>query len=212
MSQVAETPSRLNTVTVKNLAESQLHLFNVISSQRFLKNEGLNNEVPFHICPFDPQIGMDMTHAIKQLRNELVDKNIDVLEINLYDLVIDILKEEGDWEWLLENETQLSRDELKEELQGILDTESVLIPAIVDKMSSSNYNVIFITGVGEVFPYIRSHNILNNLQRVAKEQPTLMFFPGKYQHSLASGASLRLFDKLTDDKYYRAFNILDRAN
>lgn len=201
-----------NIVSAKNLAENQIHLLNVISSQPFLNNEGLNNEVPFHICPFEPDINSDMMQAVKQLKNELADKDIGVLEINLYDLVIEILKEEGDWEWLLENETTLSRDELKEELQGILDTESVLIPAIVRKMKANSYRVIFITGVGEVFPYIRSHNILNNLQRVAKEQPTLMFFPGKYQHTLASGASLRLFDKLTDDKYYRAFNILDRAN
>ena len=153
-----------------------------------------------------------MNHAVRQLKNELADKGIAVLEINLYDLVVEILKDEGDWEWLIENETTLSRDELKEELQGILDTETVLIPAIVKKMKMASFSVMFITGVGEVFPYIRSHNILNNLQRVAKEQPTVMFFPGKYQHSLASGASLRLFDKLTDDKYYRAFNILDRAN
>lgn len=212
MSHASNLPTRLNTVSAKNLAESQVHLLNVISTQRFLKNEGLNNEVPFHICPFEQQISQDMSHAIKQLKNELIDKGIGVLEINLYDLVIEILKEEGDWEWLIDNETTLSRDELKEELQGILDTESILIPAIIDKMNATSYDVIFLTGVGEVFPYIRSHNILNNLQRVAKKQPTLMFFPGKYQHSLASGASLRLFDKLTDDKYYRAFNILDRAN
>lgn len=212
MSQVTSNPSRDNTVSAKNLAECQIHLLNVVSSHRFRYNEGLNNEVPFHICPFEPEISSDMMQAVKQLKNELADEGVSVLEINLYDLVIEILKDEGDWEWLLENETTLSRDELKEELQGILDTESVLIPAIVKKMDAASYDVIFITGVGEVFPYIRSHNILNNLQRVAKEQPTLMFFPGKYQHSLASGASLRLFDKLTDDKYYRAFNILDRAN
>jgi len=204
--------TKLNTVTAKNLAETQFHLLTVISSQRFLRNEGLNNEVPFHICPFEPQIHDDMVQAIRQLKNELAERDVGVLEINLYDLVIEILQEEGDWEWLLENETTLERDELKEELQGILDTEGVLIPAIVEKMDSASYNVMFITGVGEVFPYIRSNNILNNLQRVAKDEPTLMFFPGKYQHSLASGASLRLFDKLTDDKYYRAFNILDRAN
>jgi hypothetical protein len=212
MSQVSNSPTRLNTVSAKNLADSQAHLLTVVSSQRFLKNEGLNNEVPFHICPFEPEISEDMNHAVKQLRNELSEKGIGVLEINLYDLVVEILKEGGDWEWLIENESTLFREELKEELQGILDTESVLIPAIVKKMKDASFEVMFITGVGEVFPYIRSHNILNNLQRVAKEQPTLMFFPGKYQHSLASGASLRLFDKLTDDKYYRAFNILDRAN
>jgi len=212
MSQASPSAARLNTVTQKNLAECQAHLLSVVSSERFLKNEGLNNEVPFHICPFTPDISQDMNHAVKELTNALTDQGIRVLEINLYDLVIEILKEEGDWEWLMENEATLSRDELKEELQGILDTESVLIPAIVKKMKAASFSVMFITGVGEVFPYIRSHNILNNLQRVAKEQPTLMFFPGKYQHSLASGASLRLFDKLTDDKYYRAFNILDRAN
>lgn len=199
-------------VSEKNLADCQLHLLNVITSERFLNNEGLNNEVPFHICPFKPEISLDMKQAVTQLKNELIEKGVDVLDVNLYDLAINILKEEGDWAWLVENETTLSRDELKEELQGILDTESVLVPAIVQLMRSTNHKVMFITGVGEVFPYIRSHNILNNLQRVAKEQPTLMFFPGVYQHSLATGASLRLFNRLTDDKYYRAFNILDRAN
>lgn len=202
----------LNTMTRKNFAACQTHLLDVTSSQPFLKNEGLNNEVPFHICPFDPLIMQEMRHAIKELHNSLSERGISTLEIQLYDLAVEILKLEGDWEWLLENENRLSRDELKEELQGILDTESVLIPAIAQKMQSTEHDLIFITGVGEVFPYIRSHNILNNLQRVAKKQPTLMFFPGKYQHSLASGATLRLFDKLTDDKYYRAFNILDRAN
>jgi hypothetical protein len=204
--------SRLNTVTQKNLAECQSHLLNVVASKPFLNNEGLNNEVPFHICPFDPVITSDMVQLIKQLKNELDDAGVKVLDINLYDLVIEILKEEGDWEWILENEATLSRAELKEELQGILDTESVLMPVIAKKMANTPFDVMFITGVGEVYPYIRSHNILNNLQRVAKLQPTLMFFPGSYQHSLASGASLVLFGKLTDDKYYRAFNILDRAN
>ena len=212
MRQTSTRPPRLNTASAMNLAGIHVHLLNVVSSQHFLKNEGLNNEVPFHICPFEPDISHDIIQLIKQLKNELSDKEVSVLEVNLYDLVIKILKEEGDWQWLLENETGVSRKELKNELQGILDAETVLIPAIVEIMKSASYDVIFITGVGEVFPYIRSHNILNNLQRVAKEQPTLMFFPGRYEHSLPSGASLRLFDRLTDDKYYRAFNILDRAN
>jgi len=203
MSQVTNRPSLPNTVSAKSLADCQAHLLSVICSQRFLDSEGLNNEVPFHICPFEPDISLDMSHAIKQLKNELADKNVSVLDINLYDLVIEILKEEGDLEWIMENEITLSRDELKEELEGILDIENVLIPAIASKMKAASYNVIFITGVGEVFPYMRSHNILNNLQRVAKDQPTLMFFPGKYD-----GHSLRLFNTLKEDHYYRAFRLI----
>ena len=81
------------------------------------------------------------------------------------------------------------------------------MPAIAEKMRQREFDVMFITGVGEVFPYIRSHNVLNNLQSTAKEQPTVMFFPGDYTHSVEAGASLDLFGKLRDDKYYRAFNI-----
>ena len=79
--------------------------------------------------------------------------------------------------------------------------------AIAAKMAVTEHEVLFLSGVGEVFPYIRSHNVLNNLQSTAKEKPTVMFFPGAYTHSLESGASLDLFARLHDDKYYRAFNI-----
>ncbi len=76
-------------------------------------------------------------------------------------------------------------------------------------MRERTFDVMFITGVGEVFPYIRSHNVLNNLQSTAQDRPTVMFFPGTYTQSLETGASLDLFGVLHDDKYYRAFNIFD---
>jgi len=200
-----------NFVNRKNLPEGQRHLLAVCSSKPFLNNEGLNNEVPFHICPFDPSIANDMTHAIRQLKNELRGASVSVLEINLFDLVLDTLRSEGDLDWFLDNESEFDRDRLKGELQGILDVETIIVPRINHEMSNAVFDLMFITGVGEVYPYIRSHNILNNLQRVAKKQPTVLFFPGSYQHSLEKGASLRLFNILLDDKYYRAFNILDRA-
>ena len=74
-------------------------------------------------------------------------------------------------------------------------------------MSENNFDLMFISGVGEVFPYIRSHNILNNLQSTAKDKPTVMFFPGEYTQCKLDGSSLDLFGRLRDDKYYRAFNI-----
>ncbi|SQD78323.1 DUF1788 domain-containing protein [Moritella yayanosii] len=198
-------------LTKANLSDAYVHLTDVLQSDSFLNMEGLNGDIPFHICPFDPVLQNDVNLLIKQLTNYLSDIQVKVLEINLYSLVIEILKEEGDLEWLLENETTLDRDELKEELQGILDIESIITPAITKKMQQEEFQILIISGIGEVFPYIRSNNILSNLQKNAKDKPTLMFFPGEYKHSLETGASLVLFGKLEDDKYYRAFNILDRA-
>jgi len=118
-----------------------------------------------------------------------------------------LLKRRGVWERILQIEETVSKDQLKELLQGVLDPENHLIPAIAEQMRQQEFDVMFITGVGEVFPYIRSHNVLNNLQSTAKDRPTVMFFPGEYTQSLESGASLDLFGRLHDDKYYRAFNI-----
>lgn len=184
------------------------HLFAVISGQRFRNKQGLGNEVPFFICPFKPEESVEMERLQRQLINRLEQAGVRILEINLYDLSIEILKKERDiWDQVVEMEESVSKEQLKELLQGVLDPEAHLVPAIAAKLVSTDFEVLFLSGVGEVFPYIRSHNVLNNLQSTAKEKPTVMFFPGAYTHSLETGASLDLFGRLHDDKYYRAFNI-----
>lgn len=183
------------------------HLLAVISSKRFLRKEGLGNEVPFFICPFPPEDTVEMGEIGNQLLNRLGNMGIRVLKINLYDLSVELLQERGIWEEILHKEESLSKGELRELLQGVLDPENRIVPAIVERMGREEFDVLFLTGVGEVFPYIRSHTILNNLQSVAKDRPTVMFFPGEYRHTTEDGTSLELFGVLRDDKYYRAFNI-----
>lgn len=197
---------------MKNFMERPLneryeHLLAVIGSERFLKMQGLGNEVPFFICPFRPEEALEMSKLGNQLINNLGNKGIQVLKINLYDLSIELLKQRGIWDQLLALEETITKNELKELLQGVLDPETHLIPAIAEKMAQEGFEVMFISGVGEVFPYIRSHTVLNNLQSTAKDKPTVLFFPGEYTQSLERGASLDLFGRLHDDKYYRAFNI-----
>ena len=197
----------MKDIATRPIPERFQHLLQLIASQRFLQKQGLGNEVPFFICPFDPREAAEMQKMARQLANRLGQNGVRVLEIDLYDLSVELLQERGIWERLLQTEESVSKDQFKELLQGVLDPEAHLVPAIAAKMARQDFDVMFITGAGEVFPYIRSHNVLNNLQSTAKEQPTVLFFPGKYTQSLATGASLDLFGLLHDDKYYRAFNI-----
>ena len=191
----------------RHLKDQFSHLFAVISGERFLKKKGLGNEVPFFICPYAPQEALEVERHKRILAKRLGKAGVQVLEINLYDLSIGLLQERGIWNRILEMEASVSKVELKELLQGVLDPSEHLVPAIAIQLTNQPHDVFFLSGVGEVFPYIRSHNILNNLQSTAKDKPTVMFFPGAYTHSLESGASLDLFGRLHDDKYYRAFNI-----
>lgn len=184
------------------------HLVNVISSPRFLQMQGLGNEVPFFIFPYPPQDAVAVESVRAQALRQLAQRGVQVLHINLYDLAVELLKERGIWDEILVVEPDTSKEELKELLQGVLDPEQHLVPAIAMRLRETDCDVLFLSGVGEVYPYIRSHNVLNNLQSTAKDKPTVLFFPGRYTHSLSSGASLDLFGLLHDDKYYRAFNIL----
>jgi len=191
----------------KSINDTYDRMLKLVGSESFLRMEGLGNEVPFFICPYPVSQSVEVEKMQTQLVNSLAKQGVRVLDINLYDLVIELLKADEDLEYYLDEEETLPKEKLKEDLQSILDVETVLVPAIAGKMAQEEFDVLFLSGVGEVFPYIRSHNVLNNLQKAAKSQPTVMFFPGTYTHSLESGASLDLFGKLHDDKYYRAFNI-----
>lgn len=184
------------------------HLETVISSRRFIEKQGLNNEVPFFICPYRPEDDAEMNILRRQLVKRLEQKSVRLLEINIYDLALELLEGRKLLGRILQAEASMPKAKIKETLQGVLDPERHLVPAISEKAKGAEFDVLFLSGVGEVFPYIRSHNVLNNLQSAVKEQPTVMFFPGSYQHQLATGASLDLFGKLQDDKYYRAYNIL----
>lgn len=208
----------------RSLSERFEHLRQVIGGERFLQMKGLNSDLPFYICDFPAIEAVDMQRMQRQLVNSLAGMNVaclggrgvSVLEINLYDLCIDLLKaREGSgegsclWHELIATETEMEKDDLLELLQNVLDPREHLIPAIAERLVNADHDVLFLSGIGEVFPYIRSHNVLNNLQSTAKARPTVMFFPGEYKYSLEHGASLELFGRLHDDKYYRAFNIFE---
>lgn len=184
-------------------------LFKVVTSQRFLTKQGLGNEVPFFICPYPAEEGLSMVEDRLDLVTRITHAGIAVLDLSLYDLSLGILEERDILDKVLEIEPDTDKGEIRELLQSVLDPKVNLIPKIGDAIAATPHDVIFLSGVGEVYPYIRSHNVLNNLQSTAKDKPTVLFFPGSYTHALATGASLDLFGRLHDDKYYRAFNIMN---
>jgi len=187
---------------MEDLSNKFNRLYKVISSKRFLSKESLGGEIPFFISAYNAEQELDVKESIKMLKNKLDTSGVTVLEVNLYDMVCELLEEKGGMERMFQVEKRKGKDKFLKALQSTLNIHEVLMPHISEKINLSNAQVYFLTGIGLVFPYIRSHNVLNNLQNIAKEAPTVCFFPGDY-----NGHSLNLFGKLKDDNYYRAFNI-----
>lgn len=197
-----------HTATGPSIQKRFQILKQVLGSRQFLAKEGIINEVPFFIFAYAPQLENEVQAQTRHLITKLENQGVNLLEINLYDLSVEIVQRRGKWERLLEKEASMPKDRFKAQLQNLIDVETKLVPAIAERISElSGLQLLFLSGVGLVYPFIRTHSVLNNLQKVAKEYPTLLFFPGGYTFTDESGQSLDLFSELNEDRYYRAFNI-----
>ena len=113
-----------------------------------------------------------------------------------------MLSKRGLLDKILDKEKAMNKNRFLKVIQAPLDIEHNVVPVIADLINSQPCDVVFLTQIGLVYPFIRSHTILNNLQSVIKNVSTVIFFPGIY-----NGNSLQLFGRLKDDNYYRAFNL-----
>src|SRR6185437_15305603 len=106
------------------------HLLKVIASDRFLKRQGLGNEVPFFICPYPAEEAVGMEAMRTSRGKQLENRGVRVVEINLYDLSVALMRERGIWDAVLAAEPGIGNNERNEPLHSLLDTDTNLIPTI----------------------------------------------------------------------------------
>lgn len=175
-----------------------------IKDEKFLQGRGLGNEISFYIFDYDPKDELLIRDYTKQIKKEFekADSSIKIIEFDLYNLMLELTKEMDVFESIFEMEENEGKETLHSALEEFCQDPSIFMEKI--KEDSEPYDLIFITGVGKVFPFIRSHTILNNLMEKIHGKPLIMFYPGKYNE-----LSLKLFGKLEDNNYYRAFRLID---
>ncbi len=175
-------------------------VFNKLISPEFGRN--LGGELPLYIQPVPSDKQSEVDDQIKRLTNRLSKKDTKSIAINLYDLCMEILAEEGVLEPILEEETTISPDDIVATLDSVLDIKSVVIPRIHETINNNNPSFVFISGVGSIYPFVRSHGILNNIDELTDNCNLVMFFPGDYNN-----LQLKLFGKISDENYYRGHNL-----
>lgn len=195
----------------RSLVSDEKHVYNVLRSERFLRMEGLSKEVPFFIYHFPPAWAVEVEGLRDRVTTKLrTDHGLSVVDVNLYDLAIQLLQERGVWERVLALEPEMNKAEFRETLQGMLDPHDHLAPAIRARLDAEPSDIVFLTGLGEVFPFIRTHTVLENLQSVVTGRPMLAWFPGTYEFTQAHGHQLRALNLTASDSYYRAKDILEQ--
>ena len=185
---------------MSNLNERLDNLRLEIQKPEFLEGKGLSNEVNIRIFCYDAAEEMTVRHFLEQL---IVDQSLDchLIERNLYKVFLSICDDKRITSRAPQMEERKGKEFLMEKLQGLATNKK-----FVAKMQYEPYNrgdVLLITGVGSVFPFMRIHNILDELSKAFSDIPILVMYPGNYD-----GHYVRLFDRLEPNPYYRAFNMI----
>lgn len=184
------------------------HLRSIITGPRVLGGDTPGNDVPFFLCPYDPEGEAAMQRLITDLAAEIGAAGTRVLTLDLYRIAVDLLQRTGRWDRLLSREARDDKVRFLALLQSTLNEEEVLVPEIRDLVDRTPHDLIFLTGFAPAFPMIRSYTILSRLQTVLKVAPTVIFFPGRYTQDGDTGFSLKMLGRLRERNYYRAHNIL----
>lgn len=180
-----------------------------IKQPNFRKNKGLGNEVGYYVFDYPAEQELLVRERIDYLKSKYATNNHDfqLVVFDLYDIIMDILIQEGFLELCMEFEKTKGFSEITKAVNEMLrmeeDNQNNELLAHIKKNTPKNA-VVFLTGVGKCYPMMRSHKILNNLHQFVDDVPVVMFFPGKYD-----GQSLMLFSEVKDDNYYRAFKLVD---
>ena len=171
-----------------------------LSDEAFLSNKGLSNEVGIHVFCYDPADELTVRAYFEFLKNKN-DVSYRLIECDLYKIFLEICKERNILNKIPAMEERKGKDYLNEQLQKVATPE-----AFVKKMTYEPHqhgDVLLITGVGKVYPFMRSHKILDNIQHIFSDIPILMLYPGTF-----NGQDLNLFGRFLDGHYYRAFNLI----
>ena len=193
---------------MKNIYQRLDEIYKRITQESFRHNMGLGNEVGYYIFDYEPMYEMLVREHIRFLEQKINsgEYGFTIKMFDLYEIMIELLDSKGYLEKNMTMEktkgSQFVFNATKKALR-LTEKSDLIIQYIRDRVEKDC--VVFLTGVGKVWPIIRSHTILNNLHQVMDEVPVVMFFPGIYD-----GLELVLFEEIKDDNYYRAFKLVER--
>ena len=176
-----------------------------ITSRDFLDSKGLGNEIGFWIFDYPPDREMDVRDFLSGTVVPSLAKQTPAIRcavVDLMALVTDLLEERKLLDKAIAMQQTKGNDGALAALRSVL-KEDKLAQKIASQHDIPAIDLLVLTGVGAAYPMLRTHTLLSALHPIMGNTPLLMFFPGRYD-----GHSLRLFNTLAEDHYYRAFRLV----
>ena len=192
----------------KSIDDRFVVLDKTLKSDNFRGNRGLGNEVGYYIFDYNPKDELVVREHIRnlELQNAPTTDGYTLQIFNLYQIMMEYIEQEGyldiiaKWEEkhdIMFVATRINRLLKMEEFD---DSEMYFTQYIQERVKKDA--VVVLTGIGEIYPLVRAHSILNKMHLVYTKRPVVMMYPGDYDR-----LRLTILDTNRDANYYRAFRI-----
>jgi hypothetical protein len=166
-----------------------------IHEQGFTTPRGIGSDIPHYVLDYRAEDELQVRLYIKNL---LRRTSLNIKEINLFEFLLNFFKDE------LEELKELSEEEgingLIDALETVLDEQQTVVESFIEQTDRAE--IIFITGVGNAFPYLRSSQLLKMLSVNAFRKPIVLFYPGQF-----TGLRLKMFGILDNEDDYQLSRI-----
>lgn len=176
-----------------------------INQPDFMKASGAANEIGYYIFDYHPIHELTVRNKVQQLVGKYSDRHtaFTIKEFDLFEMMLSLLKQRGYLDKSYEFEEIKGFAFLREAIIRTLrlGQDNLLVRHIKDNTPPNC--IVFLTGVGKSYPFVRSHNIINILQEVMDTTPVILFYPGEYKDF-----SLSLFGSIQDGNHYRALSLI----
>lgn len=166
----------------------------------FLAGKGLSGEVNSWLFCYDPADEM----AVREFTDKIARRPLqgcNVIQHDLYRVFLDICRDRNLLDDFTDYEQEEGKDEVLTEIHNNINQHDFV--KAMDYEPKRPGDVVLLTGVGEVFPFMRVHVLLNTMQDVFEKVPIVVMYPGSYD-----GLGTSLFDKLPVNRFYRAYNVI----
>ncbi len=187
------------------LKERLNQILDRITSPKLLDNKVLGGEIGFYVFDYPPEAELEVRRHLEFVvaKARMVKPELRIATVNLFTLLINYLRGRN----LLDKALKIQREKGDAEMLRVLKAplhEEKIAKIFVEQARPDEQDLVIVSGVGNVWPLLRSHALLNNLQKFMGQTPLVIFYPGQYD-----GQSLRLFNIAKDDNYYRAFRLVE---
>lgn len=168
----------------------------------FLHNRGLGNEIGFFTFCYDASLELRAREFFAQLEAESANGALpcNLIVRNLYDTFLGLLEKKRILAAVPKQEARRGSNHLLKRLRSIATPEALAAELAYEPHQPGD--VLLLTGVGEIYPFLRVHTLLDNMHVAFGDIPVVVAYPGRF-----NGQSFSLFNMLDDGNYYRAFDI-----